>query len=116
MDALYIGKEFILTGGRDCKVIFLDTKGNYKILLVVKVPETVKGALMPEIKSVALSPDLKSILIGTCGSEIYELTTKDAKITPNSKFQLFKPLMKGHCAPNKKALNEVWGLAVNPND
>ena len=45
-------KEFIITGGRDCKINFFDTKGNYKILLVVKVPETVKGALMPEVKSV----------------------------------------------------------------
>ena len=51
-----------------------------------KIPETVKGALQPEVRSVALSPDMKSILVGTSGGEIYELTTKDAKVTPNSKF------------------------------
>jgi microtubule-associated protein-like 6 len=76
----------------------------------------VKGALQPEIKSVCLSPDLKSLLVGTAGGEIYELTTKDAKITPNSKFQNTRALMKSHYAPNRKSLNEVWGLAVNPND
>jgi len=76
----------VLTGGRDFKINFLDTKGSYKVLLSVKIPETVKGALQPEIKSVSISPDYKSLLVGTAGSEIYELTTKDAKITPNSKF------------------------------
>lgn len=52
LEALHVTREFIITGGKDCKINFFDTKGNYKILLVVKVPETVKGALMPEVKSV----------------------------------------------------------------
>jgi hypothetical protein len=42
--------------------------------------------MLPEIRSVAVSSDLKSLLVGTAGSEIYELTTKDAKITSSSKF------------------------------
>ena len=29
---------------------------------------------------------MKSLLLGTSGGDIFELTTKDAKITPNSKF------------------------------
>jgi WD40 repeat protein len=66
----------VVTGGKDMKLNLLDTKGTYKILLTVKILETVKGALTPEIKSVCISPDSKSILIGTAGCEIYELTTK----------------------------------------
>lgn len=116
MEAIFVSRDFILTGGRDAKINLLDAKGTYKVLLFIKVPEVVKGAIQPEVKSIALSPDLRSLLIGTSGGEIYELTTKDAKITPNSKFQQFKPLMKSHYSPNKKSLNEVWGLAVNPND
>lgn len=42
--------------------------------------------MQPEIRSVAVSPDLKCLLVGTAGSEIYEIATKDAKITMNSKF------------------------------
>lgn len=51
-EALQVTKEFIITGGRDFKINFIDVKGSYKILFSTKVTDCVKGALLPEVKSV----------------------------------------------------------------
>eukprot|EP01015_Nassula_variabilis_P006389 TRINITY_DN1486_c0_g1_i2.p1 TRINITY_DN1486_c0_g1~~TRINITY_DN1486_c0_g1_i2.p1 ORF type:complete len:351 (+),score=77.49 TRINITY_DN1486_c0_g1_i2:65-1117(+) len=53
----------------------------------------------------------KKLLVGTYGAEIYELSTKDAKISEDTKFAV-KELMKGHYTPQQKWTNEVWGLDV----
>jgi WD40 repeat protein len=68
-----------------------------------------------EIRSLCLSVDSKNILVGTFGSEIYELTTKDIKLNIQSKFNA-KNIIRGHYCPNKTQLNEVWGLAIFPNN
>lgn len=69
-----------------------------------------------EIKSIQLGYDQKTLLVATNAGDILELATKDAKINVNSKFALSKTLMKSHSSPNKRSLNEIWGLAVNPQD
>lgn len=51
-EALQITKEFVITGGRDFKINFIDVKGSYKILFSTRITDCVKGALLPEIKSV----------------------------------------------------------------
>lgn len=48
--------------------------------------EVVKNGLGLEIKSLSLASDLKTLLISTNSGDIYELSTKDAKINVNSKF------------------------------
>lgn len=69
-----------------------------------------------EIRSLQLSSDNKNLLVGTYGSEIWELLTKDAKITTSTKFTNPKNLMRGHYTPNKRTSNEVWGLATMSNE
>lgn len=54
--------------------------------------------------------------MATNAGDIFELATKDAKINVNSKFLPSKTLMRSHSSPNKRSLNEIWGLAVNPQD
>lgn len=53
------------------------------------------------------------ILVGTLGSEIYELKASDSieEIGKGSKVSLGQRLMTGHYAPNK-VTNELWGLAL----
>lgn len=54
------------------------------------------------------------MILGTFGSEIYELTTRDAKISATTKYAAPKSVVKGHYTPNKKWTNEVWGLSMSP--
>lgn len=56
------------------------------------------------------------MIIGTYASEIYEFTTRDAKISSTTKFAQPKNIVKGHYTPNKKWTNEVWGLSMNPQN
>jgi hypothetical protein len=65
-------------------------------------------------------------LVGTYGSEIYELSSKynsyklfntlrDSKVTSGTKYTA-RELVKGHYTPNQKWTNEVWGLCVFKQD
>lgn len=63
--------------------------------------ESFKGSFNFEIKAVHLTADNKSLIVGTNGSEIYELSTKDAKLTTSSKYGNPKRVMSGHYSPNK---------------
>lgn len=66
---------------------------------------------MPRIRSLCVSKDNKKILVGTFGSEIYELETSNGEeINKDSEFA-WKTLVKGHYTPNPCWTNEVWGLA-----
>lgn len=71
-------------------------------------------SLCPEVRAIAVTSDSKSLTIGTFGSEIFELSTRDAKISATTKYASPKPLVKGHFTPNKKNTNEVWGLSMSP--
>jgi microtubule-associated protein-like 6 len=52
----------------------------------------------------------------TAGGEIYEMVTKDAKLTTSTKFANPRRLISSHFAPNKKSTNELWGLTPFAND
>ncbi|XP_051912459.1 echinoderm microtubule-associated protein-like 6 [Hippocampus zosterae] len=58
-----------------------------------------------------------TFLVGTLGSEIYEVTLwKEGKFSPGKTgVDSFKKINCGHYAPNQKWLNEVWGLVVHPD-
>ena len=64
----------ILTGSRDGKIVILDKK--CKVLGTIKLTSLVPDALLPRIRSICVSKDNKKMLIGTFGSEIYEMTTE----------------------------------------
>jgi WD40 repeat protein len=86
-------------------------KATTKHLCKVNANEVLAGSIDPKIRSIQLNPSNKALLVGTYGSEIYELTTKDAAISATTKFTS-RNLMKGHYTPNQKWTNEVWGLDV----
>jgi hypothetical protein len=61
----------------------LDNK-NCSEILRINCKELLKNSMHTSIRSVCLSQDSRKLLIGTYGSEIYELITDDAKITTNT--------------------------------
>lgn len=56
------------------------------------------------------------IVVGTLGSEIYELSYNTPKISKDTVFTLKTEAMKGHFCPNLKWTNEVWGLDILRSD
>ena len=96
------------------KINILDK--NYSILLKLHADEFFKQSINCEIRSLQFSVDNKNIIIGTFGSEIWEISTKDAKISISTKFTGVKNLMRGHYTPNKKSSNEIWGLSTFASD
>lgn len=48
-----------------------------------------------------ITADNKNLIVGTNGGEIYELYTKDAKLTTSSKYGNAKKIMSAHYAPNR---------------
>lgn len=75
-----------------------------------------KNALGMEIKSICISQDNKSLIVGNNMGEIFELVSKEARINASTKFLPGKIIVQGHFGPNRKSNNEIWGLAVNPQD
>jgi len=85
------------------------------------IDKIVKDALMPKIRSISLNLKEDTMLIGTFGSEIYELQTEskdtfnDDGISKETTW-MAKCLMKGHYTPNPLWTNEVWGLDILHKD
>ena len=71
---------------------------------------------MPQIRSIQISDDYKTILVGTFGGEIWELSTKENKLSSAVRFTYYKPILRGHFHAGKQSKNEIWGLAFNPVD
>ena len=67
-------------------------------------------ACMPKIRSICVSKDNKKLLVGTYGSEIYELATQNGDVISDKSSFDAKCLVKGHYAPSSTWTNEVWGL------
>lgn len=111
IDALSVDINYVLTGAKDCVINILDRIG-YTTLLTVDMKIELKTSVCPRVRSVSLSRDWKTLLVGTYGSEIYELSTKDSKIGKTTKFTKADQIVAGHFTPNSQAPNEVWGLAV----
>ena len=61
------------------------------------------GSFNPRVRSLAWSVDSLKIVVGTQGSEVYEISSADgSNLHPG-------PLVQGHCT------NGLWGLAVHPS-
>eukprot|EP00937_MAST-01D_sp_MAST-1D-sp2_P003926 g3926.t1 len=60
------------------------------------------GGVASSVRSVAWDVELNKILVGTSGSEVYEISATDGADLH------LGPLVQGHCA------DELWGLAVHP--
>jgi len=62
-----------------------------------------------------LNIDNKRVLVGTKGSEIYEFSCQESKLSEKTNWS-FKNLIKGHYAPNSRGSNQVWAMAAYKNN
>jgi len=85
----------------------MDSK-TYTLLIIID-EKTFSGSVCPKIRSICISNNERMLYVGTYGSEIFELSTKDPKIGNNTVF-IPKILITGHYTPNQLSSNEVWGL------
>ncbi|CAD8173443.1 unnamed protein product [Paramecium pentaurelia] len=108
VDALFKTKDYLFTGGKDQLITIYDGKQiKEDFIIQFKLLDLSKQAFQPIIKSVCYFED--KLVVGTVGCEIWELSTKDTKITNQTKFTP-KIMMKGHYAPQIQS--ELWGLAI----
>ncbi len=85
----------ILTGGRDAKVNILDKQ--LVVLMCLNMAEGLRDSLSPGVRALSLDEKGKNLLVGTFGSEIYELS-----IQPSSKMvDQTRPLMQSHFSPKR---------------
>lgn len=81
VQVLIAQSNYILSGGSDGRICVYEKSyvQLFKVQLEDKGPEI-------DIRSLHLSHDSKTILIGLHSSEIWEITTKDAKFNNATKF------------------------------
>jgi microtubule-associated protein-like 6 len=76
--------------------------------------KVLEGSVCTEIRSLHLNENNSKLLVGTYGSEVYELVSNGGDITSSTEFKFNKKINNGHYTPNKKWTNEAWGLDVMP--
>ena len=63
----------MFTGGRDNCVCILNSDLDMDSLIKVNLERLIDEALMPRVRSICLNKKGDTMLVGTFGSEIYEL-------------------------------------------
>lgn len=103
VDSLWSNKEFIVTGGKDGFVFVFD----HSLAKVQSFDfnDKVFKSVSPYIRSACLNEDNSKLVVGTFGSEIFEVVVGTSD---------WSSVVTGHYSPSKgKAVtNEVWGLAI----
>ena len=104
VDAIWSCEDRILTGGREGSVNILDH--NLEILKTFDINQPQYESVCSAIRSVTMSADRMTVLLGTYGSEIYEVKMGTGEGVLH---------VSGHFAPSRSvnATNEVWGLVMN---
>ena len=101
--AMHTCSEGLCTGGKDGKVKLWSTNLDCKAEFDVNALGT---SFSPRVRSVCWDPAENKILVGTRGSEIFEISASDGSgINPKGGND---PLLQGHFA------HELWGLAAHP--
>ena len=97
----------ILTGGRDAKVNIMDKK--FKPLITINMEDPKFESISPEIKTLSLDKMGKNLLVGTIGSEIYELS-----IEPSNTYDVKgRKLVNGHSSPRKAVPSHFTIIDLN---
>lgn len=109
VDCLWIEKEILLAGTKD-GLIFVVDKNTRQTRRVFSMADYFD--VRSECPAVRAMNILGSkLLVGTLGSEIYELVIDDLNtIKPFKKCQ---NILKCHYSPNNSWTNEVWGLCIH---
>ena len=71
VSAIDLNLRRILTGGRDAKVNILDKQ--FAVLMCIDMADKAYGSISPGIRALSLDRMGKNLLVGTFGSEIFEL-------------------------------------------
>ena len=105
LDAITVTDTHVFTGGRDGFVNVLNAT-SYALLFKFEIGPKF-ASVCNTVRSIALHPNKSQLLIGTLGSEIYEISIdlKGNKVGADPKI-----VTQGHYSPCKKDNNEVWGL------
>jgi len=109
LDAISVYGDFLLTGGKDKKVLVINPE-NLEPVMEIDVSSAGFGSISPEVRALDTSPDDGRLIIGTFGSEIYELSLNVAGAKTGHPNQL----VSGHFSPKMRDTNEVWGLCNMP--
>ena len=100
INTIHSTNEGIITGSQDGTVKIWGPSLVFKLVIDLKT----LGSLNPSVKSVCWDNELSKVLVGTDGSEIWELSAEDGTNRHGN-----APLEQGHFA------NHVAGLSVCPN-
>ena len=99
VNVLLVCKHGLLSGGRDGKVR-LWSLPSLEPGAVFDISGL--GSFNPRVRSVSWSPDGTKLLVGTMGSEVYEISAGDgSNYHPG-------PVTQGHCR------YQLWGLSMSP--
>lgn len=107
LDSVWVSHATIVTGGKDGLIFILDS--SLAKLQTFDVSSNQFGSISSIIRSAMLSDDGNFLLVGTYGSEIYQIEVSSGQP---------KNFIRGHYTPSrgKTVTNEVWGLCVLPDN
>jgi len=106
LDAIHVHSQYVLTGGRDGKVSVLSN--SYAILFQIPLSPQQFTSVSTEVRALCLNEAANSLVIGTFGSEIFQVPIDMQKKGIGAP----KALIHGHFSPAKKDNNEAWGMAA----
>ena len=66
----------VFTGGRDDTICVLNSDLDESALFKINLSKLIDNALYPRLRSICLNDKADTLLVGTFGSEIYELKAK----------------------------------------
>ena len=113
-DCITTTNDYLLSGGRDGKIQVYDK--SYLKLAEIDCNALLVGCVCTGVRAICMHPTQQTMLIGTLGSDIYEVSYSTPKITDSTQFTVKREAMHGHYSPNLRWTNEVWGLAPFNND
>ena len=105
VDALWHDGKGLLSGGADGVVAVIDAR----LKVQRRIDLSKLDSYNPAVRSVCRSASGSKILVGTVGSELYELSASSGVNNFNG------PIVEGHAAAPDAAAEQLWGLAINPD-
>eukprot|EP00947_MAST-08B_sp_MAST-8B-sp1_P001903 g1903.t1 len=108
VSCLYGCPRGLLSGGEDGKVLLWSvqeegTEGMCRLATFDMASIVTQSFVSCSVRSVCWSADTTRLLVGTEGSEVYELSVSDGSDVNGG------PVVQGHCS------EELWGLALHPS-
>ena len=103
VDSLWSNSEFVVTGSKDGFVHICDHAFSKLHTFDFNAPEF--ESVCPMIRSASLNEENTKLVVGTFGSEIFEVDVATKE---------WRNIVRGHYSPSKgiAVTNEVWGLAM----